>query len=430
MPLTLEGLQEALKADALERKERAEKEAEYAEKIKPLKQATGNFWKGNKWVRPIPDNLFRCPLSLPQTTLMPWKSLPKTLQDKLPHLRPSDASGDIVEVPLVYLSVDLDHQGDDGESTSMLRHHRPLSGNLSTKLSEYTRGIAGQSRPFRPGGEVEASQKDIQDPAVTEEAIEKSRRVLSQSTELSWKEGILLTAPSGNIVDFKVGLSYADVHGGMDEKTSNEPVLVEEANQALPFEPGTRQSQNPRRQKVSEGMFSRDFFDDDSLFGSSSSSSSDGSDEEASDNEEDETDDEKPEESPAAPESVVLLKDSESTSLQQSEEDVDQLLQELALTDGLFSSKKRNTENPLDLADRQAQDQHNSTRKLWATTKLLPIQDFHTYIPNPAMTFPFTLDGFQQQAIARLERSESVFVAAHTSAGKLSLLSFSVNCAR
>ena len=34
------------------------------------------------------------------------------------------------------------------------------------------------------------------------------------------------------------------------------------------------------------------------------------------------------------------------------------------------------------------------------------------------MSYPFTLDEFQQQAVARLERAESVFVAAHTSAGK------------
>jgi antiviral helicase SKI2 len=34
------------------------------------------------------------------------------------------------------------------------------------------------------------------------------------------------------------------------------------------------------------------------------------------------------------------------------------------------------------------------------------------------MTFPFELDDFQKQALLRLERSECVFLAAHTSAGK------------
>jgi antiviral helicase SKI2 len=34
-----------------------------------------------------------------------------------------------------------------------------------------------------------------------------------------------------------------------------------------------------------------------------------------------------------------------------------------------------------------------------------------------AMEYPFELDDFQKQAVARLERGEYVFVAAHTSAG-------------
>jgi antiviral helicase SKI2 len=36
------------------------------------------------------------------------------------------------------------------------------------------------------------------------------------------------------------------------------------------------------------------------------------------------------------------------------------------------------------------------------------------------------LDDFQQQAVARLERSESVFVAAHTSAGKTVVAEYAV----
>ena len=87
----------------------------------------------------------------------------------------------------------------------------------------------------------------------------------------------------------------------------------------------------------------------------------------------------------------------------------------------LDAKKKENPiakhNNPLELAERQSQDQQDSTRKEWASTKLLPIDDINAWIPNPAMSFPFTLDGFQQQAIVRLERNESVFVAAHTSAG-------------
>ncbi|OEU15387.1 antiviral helicase, partial [Fragilariopsis cylindrus CCMP1102] len=56
--------------------------------------------------------------------------------------------------------------------------------------------------------------------------------------------------------------------------------------------------------------------------------------------------------------------------------------------------------------------------------------DFHSYIPNPAMRYPFTLDTFQQQAVARLERNESVFVAAHTSAGKTVVAEYAVALAK
>ena len=55
----------------------------------------------------------------------------------------------------------------------------------------------------------------------------------------------------------------------------------------------------------------------------------------------------------------------------------------------------------------------------WAITVELDVNDFYIrVVPNPAMTFPFELDNFQKQAVARLERKESIFVSAHTSAGK------------
>eukprot|EP00536_Pseudo-nitzschia_multiseries_P008159 jgi/Psemu1/197417/e_gw1.203.81.1 len=46
------------------------------------------------------------------------------------------------------------------------------------------------------------------------------------------------------------------------------------------------------------------------------------------------------------------------------------------------------------------------------------------------MRYPFTLDTFQQQAVARLERNESVFVAAHTSAGKTVVAEYAVALAK
>ncbi|XP_022752665.1 DExH-box ATP-dependent RNA helicase DExH11 isoform X1 [Durio zibethinus] len=46
------------------------------------------------------------------------------------------------------------------------------------------------------------------------------------------------------------------------------------------------------------------------------------------------------------------------------------------------------------------------------------VDKFHELVPDMAIEFPFQLDTFQKEAIYYLEKGESVFVAAHTSAGK------------
>ncbi|QCD78043.1 antiviral helicase SKI2 [Vigna unguiculata] len=46
------------------------------------------------------------------------------------------------------------------------------------------------------------------------------------------------------------------------------------------------------------------------------------------------------------------------------------------------------------------------------------VECFHELVPDMALEFPFELDAFQKEAIYYLEKGESVFVAAHTSAGK------------
>jgi len=54
------------------------------------------------------------------------------------------------------------------------------------------------------------------------------------------------------------------------------------------------------------------------------------------------------------------------------------------------------------------------------------MDDFHQKVPNMAKKYPFELDKFQKQAVLRLERSESVFVAAHTSAGKTVVAEYAI----
>ncbi|KAF7662120.1 hypothetical protein LDENG_00245760 [Lucifuga dentata] len=55
-----------------------------------------------------------------------------------------------------------------------------------------------------------------------------------------------------------------------------------------------------------------------------------------------------------------------------------------------------------------------------------PCEDFYKRIPNPAFKWLFELDLFQKQAVLRLETHDSVFVAAHTSAGKTVVAEYAI----
>ncbi|XP_078063983.1 superkiller complex protein 2, partial [Mustelus asterias] len=55
-----------------------------------------------------------------------------------------------------------------------------------------------------------------------------------------------------------------------------------------------------------------------------------------------------------------------------------------------------------------------------------PVDDFYKRILDPAFKWPFEPDVFQKQAILRLETHDSVFVAAHTSAGKTVVAEYAI----
>lgn len=55
-----------------------------------------------------------------------------------------------------------------------------------------------------------------------------------------------------------------------------------------------------------------------------------------------------------------------------------------------------------------------------------PVDDFYKRVPNMAYKWPFEPDVFQKQAILHLEKHESVFVAAHTSAGKTVVAEYAI----
>ncbi|XP_078343350.1 superkiller complex protein 2-like [Oculina patagonica] len=55
-----------------------------------------------------------------------------------------------------------------------------------------------------------------------------------------------------------------------------------------------------------------------------------------------------------------------------------------------------------------------------------PAKDFHKQVPDMAHKWKFELDTFQKQAVLCLENNESVFVAAHTSAGKTVVAEYAI----
>ncbi|KAJ1505744.1 hypothetical protein HMI54_002737 [Coelomomyces lativittatus] len=62
----------------------------------------------------------------------------------------------------------------------------------------------------------------------------------------------------------------------------------------------------------------------------------------------------------------------------------------------------------------------------WAYEVTDPMIQFDTLVPDMAISFPFTLDVFQKQAVYHLEQGHSVFVAAHTSAGKTVVAEYAI----
>ncbi|WBW75114.1 Ski complex RNA helicase Ski2 [Schizosaccharomyces osmophilus] len=58
------------------------------------------------------------------------------------------------------------------------------------------------------------------------------------------------------------------------------------------------------------------------------------------------------------------------------------------------------------------------------------INNFHQLVPEMALDFPFELDNFQKEAVYHLEMGDSVFVAAHTSAGKTVVAEYAIALAQ
>ena len=406
------------------------------------------------WNRSIPSSVYQTPKCTPSlTTIMPLSRVPAGA--KICGQQPdSDCNGnnDILVEVWKHSLISTDENGSDQVTGDV--QHRPLQGNLSSKLSEYTRGAMGVRRPFRPGGmddddeqyQADEAKRDattaIESEYLSEEAANTARRAMTIGSKKAWEEGILITSPPGS--SFLIGLSYDDVFNDGDDLEMKEndydgdelDVEAETLSVGGEAEAAATSSITDNVFAVpSSTIWDKAYFDDDSLFGDSSSQSESDSDEISDEEIMEEGNDDVEEIEVVNENTTQIASDSMSP-----EEEIDALLSEMKHTlqspiDRALANQKSGSSPfvsplPSDSIDNQKGARN---RKSWAVTEYIPLTDntdFHTLCPNPALTFPFELDDFQKQAILRLEKRQCVFLAAHTSAGKTVCAEYAVALAR
>ncbi|XP_041868144.1 helicase SKI2W [Melanotaenia boesemani] len=99
-------------------------------------------------------------------------------------------------------------------------------------------------------------------------------------------------------------------------------------------------------------------------------------------------------------------------------------LEDLGIKDAVSSASHSETGKE----EKSKPKENPEEKKKWAIPVDItsPCVDFYKLIPNPAFKWPFELDVFQKQAVLRLEAHDSVFVAAHTSAGKTVVAEYAI----
>lgn len=104
-------------------------------------------------------------------------------------------------------------------------------------------------------------------------------------------------------------------------------------------------------------------------------------------------------------------------------------LEDLGIKDS-GNSPSQPSANTVSLSEqkKKPQQEDKGDHKKWAVPVDInsPCEDFYKRIPDPAFKYPFELDVFQKQAILRVEAHDSVFVAAHTSAGKTVVAEYAI----
>ena len=70
---------------------------------------------------------------------------------------------------------------------------------------------------------------------------------------------------------------------------------------------------------------------------------------------------------------------------------------------------------------------HATPTKMYGIVDNTDMTYFRQLVPHMAQEFPFELDPFQKRAVVHLERGESVYVCAHTSAGKTVVADYAIS---
>ncbi|KAL9658566.1 hypothetical protein ABK040_006104 [Willaertia magna] len=112
---------------------------------------------------------------------------------------------------------------------------------------------------------------------------------------------------------------------------------------------------------------------------------------------------------------LELPEDEEKTQIRKPKDPIDELLD--ADEDIVFQSLIKR-------GDKKKRDNE------WAVSASVDVTHFRDLVPEMAIQYPFDLDIFQKQAVYHLENNESVFVSAHTSAGKTVVAEYAIALAQ
>lgn len=423
----------------------------------------------NVWRRCLVTTaLYSTPYLPCQTTLVPLSLVPLPIRKKLgmdtATLNGTDSHCNTVEIPVSYLlpevitaSPTTNSACPDGKESEQQQHplqlYHPKQDMFLTasKLRDYyirggpTSTSSNSSKVFHASN-VTTNENYTTAPEALKQSLQD---IISMSDIEAYKKGLLLTAPPGVSKSY-VGLTPQIVYPTLFQDNtyqatekfhdSDYTFNVMRAEEEYPPSSYMLPKVTPNNTLWEKLLLGGN--DDDSLFGSVSSTSSSDSDDDLSKKEQvEQRSSSHPQQEIVSTTTTTMA--SSSTSILEhfiedaandEMEDIGELLDSLLVLDDSkyytagstdVAVPKRGGVTPATASSagsrlaKSPTATTTSSSSTWAITTELDITDFGTrVVPNLALSFPFELDGFQKQAVARLERDESIFVAAHTSAGK------------